>query len=64
MRPIKSSESVTPEFRKFDAAMHRIMRVSKEELRARIEADSHKTGKRKPAKAPAVSSDHASTDRG
>lgn len=50
------------EFRRFDAAMHRIMKVSKQELQARIEADPHKTGKRKLVK-PASASDHVS-DKG
>lgn len=47
------------EFRRFDAAMRQIMTVSKAELQRRIEADPHKTGKRKPAK-PASASDHVS----
>jgi len=50
------------EFRRFDAAMHKIMTVSKQELQARIEADPHKTGKRKPLTL-ASASDHASRDR-
>ena len=51
----------SPEFIKFDNAMRKIMTVSKEELRRRIEADPHKTGKRKPVTTSA--SDHAS-DKG
>jgi hypothetical protein len=51
------------EFRRFDTAMRKIMTVSKEELQRRIEADPHKTGKRKQAN-PASASDHVSDDRG
>jgi hypothetical protein len=43
--------------------MRKIMTVSKEELQRRIEADPHKTGKRKQAN-PASASDHVSDDRG
>jgi hypothetical protein len=42
--------------------MRKIMTVSKEELRARLEADPHKTGKRKQLN-PASASDHDS-DKG
>jgi hypothetical protein len=52
------------EFRRFDAAMHKIMAVSKQELQARIEADSHKTGKRKPLSPASAVSDPASDDKG
>jgi hypothetical protein len=45
------------EFQRFDTAMRKIMTVSKEELQRRIEADPHKTGKRKPA-TPASASGH------
>lgn len=48
------------EFQRFDDAMRKIMTVSKEELHRRIEADPHKTGKRKPAKPASAVSDHAS----
>jgi hypothetical protein len=50
------------EFQRFDAAMRKIMKVSKQDLQARIDADPHKTGKRKPKSASA--SDHASDDQG
>jgi len=42
--------------------MHKIMTVSKQELQARIEADPHKTGKRKPLTS-ASASGHASPDQ-
>lgn len=49
------------EFRRFDTAMRQIMTVSKQELQARIEADPHKTGKRKPKTS---ASGRASHDKG
>ena len=61
-KPDSKSPRQSAEFRRFDAAMHKIMTVSKQELQARIEADPHKTGKRKPLK-PASASGHVS-DRG
>lgn len=55
MKPAIKSQ----EFRRFDAAMRQIMTVSKQEIQRRIEADPHKTGKRKPAK-PVSASDPVS----
>jgi hypothetical protein len=55
---LKAKLNTSLEFRRFDSAMRQLLTVSKQELQARIEADPHKTGKRKPkvlASGPAVS---------
>jgi len=57
----KQTERHSSEFMRFDSAMRQLLTVSKQELQARIEADPHKTGKRKPK--PALASVPASDDK-
>jgi hypothetical protein len=51
---MKTKPRTSAEFRRFDSAMRQLLTVSKQELQARIEADPHKTGKRKPKPSASV----------
>lgn len=56
----------SPEFKKFDTAMRRVLHVSKEELQRRLDAEKlARADKPKRGPKPKTSaSDHASSDKG
>ena len=62
---MKSNPKPSAEFQNFDTAMRRVLSVSKDELRRRIEADKreHEGRPKRGPKPKTSASDHASSDK-